>query len=471
MSIHVKMMFFIDLMDGLGCPSEQGCSLVRDVLNGLIFGHLGSQYPYGFLVPNCATLSFAPLLSDGCYWRDVADSVIIDFYLGNGTPMTWEPEPDLAAFMARFDGLFRRSEGRKALLHYTAGLLTDLPEKTAQGVAQGIPEADSQRLQGFLTTAKWDERALNEQRVAWLLSELDPTPCILEIGEVGFPKRGPRSVGVARQRIGADGKVENCQVAVAAVCAGGGTAWPLDARLYLPEDWANDNNRRTRVGIPEDVDYRTRQEIALEMVDVVQTLGVDCVVTGDLDFVCTGDFLEGIKRRGVPYLLVIPPESQVEGGLVPRQVDRVDETLDRVPLSDYKEVTWRDERSRERKKTLIPLRGRVVQEDWRSPVGWLVGEPGSAPKREIKRYLLTNLPIDDQLGQIIDTAGSRSGLTDFINSAADELGWGDYQGRLWTGFHRHTAIVMLAYSFLKWIERPQRRELPRPRTKRRRYGL
>ena len=369
-------------------------------------------------------------------------------------------DQELVDFLSFFGQFFTRSEGWEDLLWYIVGLLRDLPRKNAQAMAEGLPQTNARRLQDLLTTIQWDERALNAERVIRLVRELPLRTCFLVFEETGFPKKGSRSVGVARQRVEGLGRNQNCQVAVTAVCVKDGTPWPLDVRLYLPEDWANDSDRRNRAGVPDGVRYQTRQEIALDILTDVRRQEMEGIVAGGAEFVCTGDFLARLEERGFPYLLALPPQAQVElelEGQGNRQSSSVGGALNDAFL-DLREVSWRDERSRIRKTVLSPLRGRLLRPPWRSPVGWLVGARGySGRGRQLKRCFLTNIDPDGQLGQLISNVGRRYGLEDFSRTAMEELGWGDYQGRLWTGFHRHSTILMLAYTFLKWRERALRR--------------
>src|SRR5918992_486329 len=122
--------------------------------------------------------------------------------------------PELQAFLGAFQVRFRRPEGREALERYTTGLLTELPTKNGDTMAQAVPGTSAQRLQEFLTNMQWDEEDLNRQRVTKMIAEATTGNGVLVFDDTGFPKQGTASVGVARQYSGTLGKVGSCQLAV-----------------------------------------------------------------------------------------------------------------------------------------------------------------------------------------------------------------------------------------------------------------
>src|SRR5919199_3501604 len=170
--------------------------------------------------------------------------------------------PELQEFLARFQVRFRRPEGQEALERYTTGLLTELPNKNCDTIAQVVPGTSEQRLQGLLTTIDWDEDDLNGQRVERLLTLPTEGDGVLIFDDTGFAKQGKCSVGVARQYSGTLGKVGNCQVTVNCHYAERTLAWPVATRLYLPEPWAHDANRRKKAKVPDEVTFQTKPQIA-----------------------------------------------------------------------------------------------------------------------------------------------------------------------------------------------------------------
>src|SRR5918912_4624530 len=139
--------------------------------------------------------------------------------------------PEVQEFLRAFQVRFRRPEGREALERYTTGLLTELPTKNGDTLAQAVPGTSAQRLQEFLTNMQWDEEDLNRQRVQKLIAEARLGDGVLVLDDTGFPKRGAASVGVARQYSGTLGKVGNCQVAVTCCDTDPQAAWPVAVRV------------------------------------------------------------------------------------------------------------------------------------------------------------------------------------------------------------------------------------------------
>src|SRR5919199_5272351 len=177
-----------------------------------------------------------------------------------------EALPELAAFLAPFAPLFRRSTSRQSLERYVTGLLTDLPRKNADAIAAAVANTSTERLQHPLTDAGWDAAALDQQRVA-TLTPVSPAGGILVRDDTGLPKQGKASVGVARQDSGTLGKVGNCQIAVTCCDTDPQATWPVAVRLSLPQAWAEDLERRGKARVPSAVTFQSKPEMALALLD------------------------------------------------------------------------------------------------------------------------------------------------------------------------------------------------------------
>jgi len=209
-----------------------------------------------------------------------------------------EPMPELAAFLDPFRVHFARSEGPDALERYLTGLLTELPNKNCDTIAQNVPGTSEQRLQGLLTAMDWDENDLNRQRVERMLELPSEGDGVLIFDDTGFVKQGKGSVGVARQYSGTLGKVGNCQVTVNAHYAERTCAWPIATRLYLPAEWASDPARRKTAKVPDAITFQTKPQIALDLLDRAKAWGVRFrCVTCDADYGDNPNFLEGLEKR------------------------------------------------------------------------------------------------------------------------------------------------------------------------------
>src|SRR5919197_5327978 len=241
--------------------------------------------------------------------------------------------PELQEFLSAFQVRFRRPEGREALERYTTGLLTELPNKNGDTSARAVPGTIAQRLQEFLTNMQWDEEDLNRQRVQKMSAEVTRGDWVLIVDDTGFPKRGTASVGVAWQYSGTLGKVGNCQIAVSCCYSDPHATWPVAVRLYLPQAWAYDPERRQQARVPADVPFHTKPELALLLLDQARAWGVPhrCVVA-DADDGDNPNFLAGLEARQEPYVVGVRTDFQVSvGRAATSPVWRADELLQTVP--------------------------------------------------------------------------------------------------------------------------------------------
>lgn len=366
--------------------------------------------------------------------------------------------PELQEFLSAFQVRFRRPEGRQALERYTTGLLTELPHKNGDTMAQAVPGTSAQRLQEFLTNMQWDEEDLNRQRVQKMIAEASTGDGVLVVDDTGFPKQGAASVGVARQYSGTLGKVGNCQVAVTCCYADPRAAWPVAVRLYLPQTWAQDPTRRQRARVPAEVAFQTKPEIALALLDQARTWGVPhrCVVA-DADYGDNPNFLAGLEARQERYVVAVRTDFQVSmGHTASTPVWRADELLHSVPRWQWRTVRWRRGTKGWLRKKFVAVRCWRVTSDGHCHRGWLVGERAPQGQPEERKYYWSNLPDEATLEELAGLAHRRHAIEQFHEEAKGELGWDQYQGRLWPGFHRHAVTVMLAYSFLVWLGRQER---------------
>ena len=371
--------------------------------------------------------------------------------------------PELQAFLNAFQLRFRRPEGGQALERYMTGLLTESPNKNCATMAQAIPGTSTQRLQEFLTNMQWDEEDLNRQRVQKMIAEATLGDGVLVVDDTGFPKQGKGSVGVARQYSGTLGKVGNCQVAVTCCYTDPQATWPVAVQLYLPEAWAEDLERRQQARVPPEVTFHTKPELALALLEQARVWGVPyrCVVA-DADYGDNPNFLAGLEGRQEPYVVGVRRDFRVSMGRAARSpVLRGEELIQTVPRWQWRTIRWRQGTKGWLRKKFVAVRCWRVTADGQRHVGWLVGERATRGQPEERKSHWSNLPATATLEELAGYAHRRYAVEQFHEEAKGELGWDHYQGRLWPGFHRHAVTVMLAYSFLVWLELRQRHSQPR----------
>ena len=370
--------------------------------------------------------------------------------------------PDLAAFLAPFRVHFARSEGPHALERYLTGLLTEHPNKNCDTIAQIVPGTSEQSLQGLLTAMAWDEDDLNRQRVQAMRALPSEGDGVLIFDDTGFAKQGQASVGVARQYSGTLGKVGNCQVTVNCHYAERTLAWPVATRLYLPQDWAGDAARRARAKVPEGIRFQTKPAIALDLLDRAQAWGLRWTcVTADADYGDNPNFLAGLEKRRQRYVVAVRADFRVARQRRGGAGHRVDAVVAAQPASAWRTIRWREGSKGWLQGRFVALRCWRVLTDGQRRVGWLIGEqPGGDPAAE-RKYYWSNLRPRATLPTLVGYAHRRHWVEQYHEESKGLLGWDQYQGRRWTGFHRNAVAVMLAYSFLVWQEWHQRQQVRR----------
>jgi SRSO17 transposase len=344
--------------------------------------------------------------------------------------------------------------------------LTEHPNKNCDTLAQVVPDTSEQSLQGLLTAMLWDEDDLNQQRVQTLLALPTPGDAALVFDDTGFAKQGRSSVGVARQYSGTLGKTGNCQLTVNCHYVERTIAWPVATRLYLPKLWADDPERLKKAKVPEEIVFQTKPQIALDLLDRADALGVPyaCVVA-DADYGDNPNFLDGLENRQKRYVVAVRkdfPVALTSDG--PAQ--RVEGVLAALPVRRWRTIRWREGSKGWMKARFAAVRcWRVTSEGARLP-GWLIGERPVHGQQDKSKYHWSNFGPQAQREELVEYAHRRWGVEQFHEQAKELLGWDQYQGRLWPGFHRNSVLVMLAYSFLvqrEWDQRQQVTLRGRPR--------
>jgi SRSO17 transposase len=374
--------------------------------------------------------------------------------------------PALDEYLRPFHVHFARSEATHALERYLTGMFTEHPNKNCDTIAQVVPGTSEQSLQGLLTAMSWDEDDLNRQRVQDLLALPTEGDAALLFDDTGFAKQGRSSVGVARQYSGTLGKVGNCQVTVNCHYAERTIAWPVATRLYLPQEWAFDPARREKAKVPEDIAFQTKPEIALDLLDQADAWGVRyaCVVA-DADYGDNPNFLAGLEKRRKRYVAAVRKDF-----LVALTIDGPAQTAEAV-LAAVPQRHWQTIRWRQGSKGWLKARFTALR-CWRQPSqgvrvpGWLIGERPARGRKDKWKYHWSNFSAATPLEAMVEYAHRRCGVEQFHEESKGLLGWDQYQGRLWPGFHRNSVLVMLAYSFLvqqEWEQRQKQSLRGRPR--------
>jgi SRSO17 transposase len=379
------------------------------------------------------------------------------------------PLPELAEFLAPLRVHFTQGPSAETLRQYLTGLLSEHPNKNCDTLAEVVPETNPQQFHHLLTDMVWDETALNHQRIARMRTIPSEGDGVLIFDDTGFEKQGRHSVGVARQYTGTAGKLTNCQVTVNCHYAERTLAWPVATRLYLPQGWAEDAERRKQAHVPEGVRFQTKAEIALALLDEANACGVShACVTCDADYGDNPNFLNGLEARQERHVVAVRANFSVTLGRGQTSpVLRADEALAAQPLQDWQPIAWSEGAKGWWRAKVLALRCWRVDGDGTRHVGWLIGQrPGRGQTGDWK-YFWSDFPANTPLAVLVEYAHRRHWVEQYHEEAKTELGWDQYQGRRWDGFHRQAITVMLSYSFLVWLEgreREHRQVRGRPRS-------
>jgi SRSO17 transposase len=366
------------------------------------------------------------------------------------------------------------------LKNYCTGLLLPGERKSVEPMAARLAPNNVRRthqsLHHVVADAPWsDEAILRQVREAVLpaMQKHGPVVCWI-VDDTGFPKKGSHSVGVARQYCGQVGKQDNCRVAVSLSVATWGSSLPIAYQLYLPEVWASDRKRRNAAGVPEDVEFQTKPQIALDQIrEAVQQDVPRGVVVADAGYGVDGQFRSGVTKLGLEYVVGVqssvavwepgteplPPAPRKKMGrprrLLRRDPDHQPVTAKQLALSlpseSWKTVTWRQGTRYKLRSRFAALRVRLAHRDyWKAephPEEWLLIEwPKNAA--EPTKYWLSTLPANMKLKDLVALAKQRWIIERDYQELKQELGLGHYEGRGWRGFHHHATLCIAAYGFL-----------------------
>lgn len=358
-----------------------------------------------------------------------------------------------------------RREAARHAADYLRGLLADIERKNGWQLAEYLGYSHPRPIQRTLDRYAWDAEAVRDDLRGWVITELGDPEGVLVIDETGFPKQGRHSVGVARQYCGTLGKIANCQVGVFLGYASSKGHMGLDRALFLPRGWTGDPDRRRKAGVPKGIEYRTKPELALEMVSRALDAGVPAAwVVGDEVYGSDGKLRGSLEERGQAYVLAVRSNEAVTTWPPygpPGQV-RVADLASRVSSKGWQRLSCGEGAQGPRiyDWTYLPLRPALHD-------GFVHGlllrrHPDRAD--EIA-YYLTYAPSDTSLSEMVRAAGARWTIDDTFKLAKGQVGLDHYEVRSWRGWYRHITLALLALAALA-IGAAKKGGLPAPPTSR-----
>jgi SRSO17 transposase len=368
--------------------------------------------------------------------------------------MDWEKRQNwleaFDEFMSEFDDLFLRSESREKAKLYVRGLLADVERKNAWQLAELLNLDSPHPLQRLLNEGKWDGDQV-EKRKRRMVNERLSAAGVIVIDESGYVKKGTKSAGVARQYCGRVGKVENCQVGVYLVYASPTASVFLDRRLYLPKVWCEDVQRRREAAIPSEIEFRTKPQLAQDMLAEVWAEGSDVhYVSGDTLYGNSPELRSFIDRTNHAYVMAIGSQHHVfyQGS---RQALKA--IAQAIPSTDWEKIAFTLAETGwiwyEWAACRIEMPNDQIGEQWlliRRHLG----------ERQKLDFFLSNAPVDTIFTDLVAVALMRQQIEQCFEEAKDQLGLADYEVRTWHGWHRHMTLCFLAHTWLTLLSLTER---------------
>ena len=356
-------------------------------------------------------------------------------------------EAGLRELHGRIAHRFSRSESRQRVRAYLQGLLGSVERKNGWQLAEYAGDATPDGVQRLLGVYHWDADAVRDDLQGYVVEHLGDPGGVLVVDETGFLKQGKKSVGVKRQYSGTAGKVENCQIGVfLAYGSKGGRAF-LDRELYLPQVWAEDWERRREAGVPEEVSFRTKGQLARVMIARAVASAVPFGwVAGDTVYGNDGKLRRWLEGQGISYVLSVKNNETLgvgtESGLAPVAARQL---AQQIPDDQWERLSAGEGSKGPR----LYDWGRVLLRPGSEPDQghWLLVRRSITDPEDLAYYVCFGA-ADTLMMELVRVAGTRWIIEDAFKEAKQEVGLDEYQVRRWTGWYRHITLALLVHAFL-----------------------
>jgi SRSO17 transposase len=378
--------------------------------------------------------------------------------------------PELDRFLDAYAPLFGQRNNPCHARLIVQGLLHQGERRNVENIAQAFHGPPVRTLQSFIATGAWDDAQVLAQMRRDVLQVLADPDAVWNSDETGFPKKGKQSVGVKRQYSGTLGRTDNCQVAVFAnYCSRHGHTF-VDRRLFLPQEWAEDRERRKAAGVPENVVFRTKPQLALAMIAEAVANGIPFRwVGGDSVYGDSPTYVQGVRELGKWYVVdtsadarvwttppqVTPPRQRASGqrgrpctqSEVSPRPQRVDEVVAALPAHAWQCLNVGDGSQGPRLYEYASVWVQFSEEGLPGPRERLLVRRALGQTSEVK-YHRAYAPEDVPVQKLVEVRGCRWTIEEDIQLAKGECGLDEYETRGWVGWHHHTALSLLALAFL-----------------------
>jgi SRSO17 transposase len=357
----------------------------------------------------------------------------------------------LTRFMQRYLPCFYRAEQRELAEVVVAGKLSNLQRKTSEPIAYAANRA-RKPVQSFVGAGKWDDEAVMSELRRHVAEEIGDADGVLVVDGSAFPKKGNASCGVARQWCGRLGKIDNCQVGVFVAYASCKGHAPLDRRLFLPEDWANDPVRRKLCHVPEHIVFQEKWRMALDLIERCRTVPHRWVAADD-EFGRASAFRGWLRLHDELYVVDVPCNTLVREitqrshGRMPA-FEQAQAWAARQPARRWKTITVRQGEKGPIKVQALHARVQTKDEDGRVGTVETLVVTRTLDQDKRTTYHLSNAPSTTKLWQLVYVGSRRHVIEEVLQEGKGEVGLGHYEVRSWVGWHHHMTLSLLALWFL-----------------------
>jgi len=360
---------------------------------------------------------------------------------------------------------------------YIKGLMLPGERKSVEPMAARVQPTQvrsaHQSMHHLVADAPWSDAAMLSAVAERVLPKLIERSAAVYwiVDDTGFPKKGKHSVGVAHQYCGQTGKQDNCRVAVSLSIASERGSLPIDYQLYLPREWADDESRRRKAGVPEEVVFQTKPALAMQQIEAALAASYPRgVVLADAAYGDETAWRERLAGHGLTYAVGVRPGTTVWWGEhqplaestlpgqrgQPRRRQKRDEDHQPITVAEvaralpgqaWQSVTWREGTAGPLSSRFARVRVRAAHRDQPRDEEWLIIEWAEGAK-EPAHYWFSNMSTRTAWPEMADTVMSRWLIERDYEELKQELGLGHYEGRNWRGFHHHASLCIAAYGFL-----------------------
>lgn len=359
-------------------------------------------------------------------------------------------QTDVQAWADGLDGVvdriaprFGRAEPRRRARAYLRGLLAPVERKNGWQLAEAVGDATPDGVQDFLSRMPWDADAVRDDLQAYVVRHLGDADGVAVLDETGFLKKGTKSVGVQRQYSGTAGRIENCQIGVFLGYASRHGQALIDRALYLPTDWATDEDRRREAHIPADIAFATKPKLGLAMLERARQGGIPFAwITGDSVYGADHKIRRWAERHRRGYVLAVTSNHYL--GQRP-----VTSWIKRLPRKAWQRLSAGDGAKGPRLYdwTYIPHSGAALGFQCGLLVRRSIADPTDLT------FYLAHAPKDTSLAKLAQVAGLRWPIESLFEQGKGEVGLDQYEVRSWVGWHRHITLAMFALAYLAAVRK------------------